>query len=225
MLISIVLPTLNEEQGIRKSLDSIPYVLLKKNGFDIEVIVVDGGSIDKTVRIAQGKGAKVLKTRAGYGHQYMIGFKYARGDIIVTADSDASYPLEEITSYINILTKDNLDFLTTNRFARMKRGSMRTINRIGNIFLTFFTNILFGLHLKDSQSGMWVFKKEILEKIVLTSWGMSFSEEIKIEAFKKLKAKEIPSTYFKRVGRVKLKIISDGVKNLLFLFKKRFLML
>jgi hypothetical protein len=70
---------------------------------------------------------------------------------------------------------------------------------------------------------MWVFRRDILNQIELTSDGMPLSEEIKIEAWKKgLKAKEIPVQYRRRKGEVKLQSWRDGYKNLLFIFTKRF---
>ena len=85
------------------------------------------------------------------------------------------------------------------------------------------TNLLFRMHIKDSQSGMWIFRREILHKIELTSDGMPLSEEIKIEAWwKDLKAKEVPIVYRMRKGVAKLQSWQDGMRNLKFLFKKRF---
>lgn len=224
MLITVLLPSLNEEGGIVNTLEAIPRKKLRKMGYEVEVLVVDGGSRDRTREVARKKKAKVLITEPGYGFQYRYGFKRVKGRIIVTADSDGSYPMEEIPKYIKILEDEKLEFISTNRFARMGRGSMRKINLVGNWLLTLFTNLLFGLRLKDSQSGMWVMRRSALDKLRLTSSGMALSEEIKIEAFKNLKAKEVPSSYSKRVGRVKLKILQDGMENFLFLFKKRFLM-
>ena len=80
------------------------------------------------------------------------------------------------------------------------------------------------MRLKDSQSGMWVFKREILNKINVTSDGMPLSEEIKIECFKnpEIKAKEIPVEYRIRIGDIKLDTWGDGIGNWKFLWKKRF---
>ena len=98
---------------------------------------------------------------------------------------------------------------------------MSSLNKFGNKVLTFFTNLLFSLELKDSQSGMWVIRKSALPKLNLESQGMPLSEEIKIEAFKKLKAKEVNSIYRKRGGKAKLRIFRDGWDNLYNLFKKK----
>jgi hypothetical protein len=82
--------------------------------------------------------------------------------------------------------------------------------------------------IRDSQSGMWIFKREILKKIKpLEEFddGMPFSEEIKIEMFKNktIKSKEIPSLLRAREGDVKIESFSDGWRNLKFLFKNRIL--
>jgi len=152
--------------------------------------------------------------------------KQLTGDIIVTGDADATYPFDSIHKYIEILLDENLDFITTDRFAKLRQGSMSVKHYFGNFTLATTLRILFFLNLRDSQSGMWIFKKDILNKIQpLENFnnGMPFSEEIKIEMFKSkdVKAKEIPSTLFAREGEVKLESFRDGWKNLKFLFKKR----
>lgn len=223
MLLTILMPALNEEESISQTIKNIPLAKLEEMGYDTEILIVDGGSTDKTVEIAKSLGAKVVPSEKGYGRQYRLGFRQARGDIIATADSDNSYPMEEIPKLVEILKRQNLDFIFTNRFAGLSKNSMRPLNYFGNKVLTFATNFLFSLNLKDSQSGMWVFKKNILDKIVLTSNGMPLSQEIKIEAFRKLRACEVDSSYKKRVGQVKLRMFKDGWENLKHLIKKRLL--
>lgn len=220
--ISIVMPALNEEEGIRDTILSIPVDPLKKSGFEVEIIVVDGRSEDNTASIAVAHGAKVVISDRGYGRQYKTGFKAAKGDIIVTGDSDGTYPFEDILEYVNILKSNDLDFITVNRFAGMDEDAMYFSNKVGNFGLTLFTNILFGFKIRDSQSGMWIIKREILPYLLVASDGMPFSQEIKIEAFKNLKSLEVPGSYKKRLGDTKLSKIKDGVGNLARLFHKRF---
>jgi cellulose synthase/poly-beta-1,6-N-acetylglucosamine synthase-like glycosyltransferase len=222
MKITIMMPALNEEDSVGKTLSMIPVDELTKSGYEPEIMVIDGGSTDKTVEIARSSGAKVICCHRGYGRQYKAGFENATGEIIVTADSDCSYPMEEIPSLLRILTNENLDFIHTNRFAFMEKKAMMSVNKFGNIVLTVITNLLFNFNFKDSQSGMWVFRKDLLDKIILHSNGMALSQEIKIKAFKYFKAREINSTYRKRIGRVKLRIFADGTGNLLNLFKLKF---
>jgi glycosyltransferase involved in cell wall biosynthesis len=200
---------------------------LTKHTWDLEILIVDGNSTDKTREIASSKGAQViLEKRKGYGRAYKTGLAQATGDIIVTGDADATYPFNTIHEYIQQLLDSHLDFITTDRFAGLKHGSMSLKHRFGNLTLAWTLRILFLVNIRDSQSGMWIFKRDALSKIQpLETFndGMPFSEEIKIEMFtnKHLKPKEIPSTLYPREGQVKLESFKDGIKNLKFLFKKR----
>lgn len=216
------MPALNEEDSVSKTIESIPLNILNGLGYQAEIIVIDGGSTDRTVELAKSSGAKVVVSQRGYGRQYKAGFEAATGEIICTADSDCSYPMEEIPRLINILISENLDFISTNRFAGMDHDSMASVNWFGNRFLTEVTNLLFRLSMKDSQSGMWVFRKNILGVLNLRGNGMPLSQEIKIKAFFKFRAREVDSTYRKRVGNVKLRIFIDGFDNLFSLIRLRF---
>ncbi len=225
--VSIVIPAINEERGIGKTIDAVNKDYFNNKHWDLEIILVDGNSKDKTRDVAASKGAIVLlEKRKGYGRAYKAGFSQATGDIIVTGDADATYPFHLIHEYIQKLLDQHLDFLTTDRFAALKHGSMSLKHRFGNLTLAWTLRILFFVNIRDSQSGMWIFKRDALTKIQpLESFndGMPFSEEIKIEMFtnKCIKAKEIPSTLSAREGQVKLESFKDGIKNLRFLFVKR----
>ena len=219
--VSIVMPALNEEEGIVKTILSIPLKELQNLGYNVEILIVDGGSTDKTADLARSKGARVISSERGYGRQYKSGLKAAQGEIIVTGDSDGTYPFEDMVNYITHLENNNLDFINVNRFAKMDPGAMHFSNKVGNRGLTFFTNLLFGTRLKDSQSGMWIIRKEILNKLNVNSNGMPFSQELKIEAFRKGKAVELPGRYKKRLGETKLLKVKDGFGNLKALFDKR----
>jgi len=223
--ISIIIPALNEEEGIEGVIRAIPKNELEKMGFDVQILVVDGNSQDRTRELASKAGAEVIiEPRRGYGRAYKTGFAKASGDIIATADADLTYPVEDIPKFVRVLQEENLDFITTNRFAYMERDAMSFRNQIGNGVLNLATRLLFRLNLRDSQSGMWVFRKDILDKLLLKSDKMSFSEELKLEAchFAKCRWREMPIQYKARVGKIKLRGWRDGFQNLLYLVKKRF---
>jgi hypothetical protein len=97
-------------------------------------------------------------------------------------------------------------------------------HKIGNLILSMAMSILYFRWVRDSQSGMWVFRRSILAEMKLEADGMAFSEEIKIEALKHRTARfaEISILYTSRLGEIKLNPWRDGFYNLWFLVKKRF---
>lgn len=219
--ISIVIPCYNEEAGIGRVLSRIP-------DFITEIIVVDNNSSDRTAEIAREWKATVIhEPRQGYGNAYKAGLAAARGDVIVTMDGDGTYPTIAIAYLVDILLEDELDFVSARRMPIDWRKSFNNIQRyIGNLGLTTILAFLFGKIIRDSQSGMWVFRRSVLDNITLTSDGMAFSEELKVETFchPKLRCREVPIQfkYIERIGASKLNLWHDGFLNMIFLFKKRF---
>jgi hypothetical protein len=215
---SVVIPTLNEADSIGQVLDQLPKGLL-------EVVVVDGNSKDTTQEIARSKGARVVvEPRKGYGRAYKTGFKEARGDFIATLDGDLTYPAERIGELVETLDQEGLDFITCDRLSKLSKDAMSGKHRFGNFVLSVTARVLFRVPVKDSQSGMWVFRREVLKDLTMTSDGMPFSEEIKVEAFRARpgRCREVPIEYRVRVGEAVLSSWSDGMANLKFLFGKRF---
>jgi glycosyltransferase involved in cell wall biosynthesis len=222
-VVSVVIPTLNEADGIAHCLSELPLAHLRESGFASEVVVVDGNSSDETVARAERFGARVVvENRLGYGLAYKTGFVVSRGEFLVALDGDHSYPASVVPWLINVMVKRNLDFVTTNRLAGLEPDAMDAIHRLGNWILSTAVRLLFSVRICDSQSGMWVIRKSALEKILPRSDGMAFSQEIKIRAFRSCKCLEVPIQYRKRIGSPKIQLVFDGFKNLLHLFRLRF---
>lgn len=221
MKISVIIPTMNEEESIGHVIDEIREALKK---WDHEVLVVDTKSTDRTREIARSKGAKVIdEPRRGYGRAYKTGFEHADGDIIATLDADMTYPAEKIPQMAIMIEKEGYEFISTDRLSNINPEAMGSMHRFGNWVLKTTANLLFNIDLNDSQSGMWVFRSKALRHLSLTSDGMPLSEEIKIEAIKKgLQFDEVPIDYRPRKGEAKIRSGKDGLKNWIFLFKKRF---
>lgn len=216
--ITVIIPCLNEEQGIEQVLTRMP-------AFVDEIIVVDNGSTDRTSEVAARFGAKVIREDVrGYGRSYKTGFASATGDLIITLDGDHSYPPDAISYLLEAFLHLDVDFLNTSRFPVRDRQAMSFLNKLGNLILSLVTSILYFRWVRDSQSGMWVLRRSILKNMNLTSDGMAFSEEIKIEALKNSRVRfaEISIQYSSRLGEVKLNLWRDGFYNLWFLVKKRF---
>jgi len=221
--LSIVIPALNEEEGIGPVLKEIPIKELKAMGYNVEVLVIDNGSHDNTPHIARSHGARVIHMPLrGYGNAYKAGFANANGHIIATGDADLTYPFTILPAAIKKMEKENLDFINTDRLSTLQKEVMEGSHVFGNWLLSFGTKVLFRWPYKDSQSGMWIFKRQIWPHLKVRSSGMPFSQELKIEAhIRGFKCAEMPIDYRARAGEVKLNTISDGIGNLLHLFKKR----
>ena len=216
--ISVVIPCYNEEEGIALVIDSLPPSV-------DEVVVVDNNSTDRTAEVARERGARVVfEERKGYGAAYKAGLPAVTGEITVTMDGDGTYPVEQIEECIDYLLDNDLDFVSASRFPLKDPKAMNLSNRIGNWILTAGTLVLFMRGIRDSQSGMWIFRSAIYPKLQLRSDGMPLSEEIKINAIRhpEIRFDEYHVNYHPRVGVVKLNKWKDGFENLMYLLKLRF---
>ena len=158
----------------------------------------------------------------GYGRAYKSGFDRAGGDLIVTLDGDHSYPPDAISYLLEAFLHLDVDFLNASRFPVRDRHAMSLKHKLGNLILSVAMSMLYFRWVRDSQSGMWVFRRSILARMKLEADGMAFSEEIKVEALKKFRFEEISIVYSSRLGEIKLNPWRDGFFNLWFLLKKRF---
>lgn len=223
MKISVVIPALNEELGIQAVIRQIPVQEIEKLGHSVEIVVVDNGSTDRTAELAEKEGARVVsQSIRGYGNAYKAGFEHAQGDIIVTGDADMTYPFDMLPKLLTDMFKSEADFMNTDRLSNLDPKAMTPSHIFGNWLLSITMSQLFNWPFRDSQSGMWIFKRSILKDLDVVSGGMSFSQELKIEAYVKgFKCVEVPIEYRVRVGKVKLNTVKDGVGNITQLIKKR----
>lgn len=225
--VSVVFPALNEEQAVGESVSSVPFDELKKLGVEVEVLVVDNASDDKTAEKARGAGARVVfEGRRGYGSAYLRGFKEASGDIIVMLDADGTYPAEDIPRFIKPLLSGEADLVTGTRIkGKINPGALPWLHRnIGVPLLTWMLNLLYGTKVSDAHCGMRAFTKDALEKMELSSTGMEFASEMLIKAAQEnLRVLEIPIEYRARTGgKPKLEPLRDGLRHMRFMLSYRF---
>jgi glycosyltransferase involved in cell wall biosynthesis len=214
--VSIVIPALNEEENIPHVMATIPREEIAAAGCHLEVVLIDNASTDRTGEVAASLGASVyLQPARGYGNAYHSGFAVARGDVIATGDADCTYPFDALPRLIDHLVSGGYDFLSTNRLGRENRDAMKPSHSVGNRLLTAASRSFFGSPFRDSQSGMWVFRRKIWKHLDVRSGGMQFSQEIKNEAYLKgFRCVEVPIEYRQRGGVVKLNALRDGTRNL-----------
>ena len=211
--IAVVIPTLNESEAVGKVLAAVKTAM---EGYDCQIVVVDGHSTDGTDKIAKDMGAIVIYQRGkGYGNALKTGFYHARkwlnAKVLVMLDADMTYDPKYIPSLVAPVLKDEADMVLGNRFAGMQKGAMPFINMIGNRVLSLVAKLALGLNVFDTQSGMRAFKSELLDSMNLIAVGMPLAMEMLAEARSAgARIQEVPISYMPRVGETKLHPIKDG---------------
>ena len=215
--ISLVIPAHNEAEGLAHLLQDTPDYL-------DEIVIVDNNCTDDTAAVCRSFGCRVVvEPKQGYGAALKAGFRAATGDLIMTMDADGTCLFEGYRRMIKHLVDHDLDFITARRVPDRFRTLVSLMRFLGDIFLDVVCWCLFGFWVFYSQSGIWVFRRDILERVTLESDDWALSEEFKIEAFTtpEIKAAELPVLYINvRLGESKLRMWRDGFANLHFMLKK-----
>jgi len=216
--IAVVIPTLNEESGIASTINEINQALDGK--FSFKILVVDGASTDKTIEIAKKLGATVIKQRrTGYGDALQAGFYYVdtrmNSQITVMLDADGTYEPKDIVKMVEIILKDEADFVIGNRFANMDKKAMTRLNRFGNKVLSAIARKLLNIKITDTQCGLRAFRSDLANIFYTVSNGMPFATEMLASTKSyQIKIKQIPTSYHERLGVTKLTPFQDGISIL-----------
>lgn len=218
-ILSIVIPAYNEESGIAEIVNRVLAVSedLQALGVDdMELIVVDDGSQDKTAEITEELAQHSEKLRLirhpvnkGYGAALKTGFSQALGDLLGFLDADGTYPPE----YFPALVKPALDGGELIIGSRMSgaESDMPVTRRIGNFFFANLLSIVGFQKITDSASGMRVFHRAILERIYPLPDGLNLTPVMSTRAMHEgINMVEVPIPYSERVGRSKLSVVRDG---------------
>ncbi|WP_441245656.1 glycosyltransferase family 2 protein [Kitasatospora sp. McL0602] len=221
--LSVVIPALNEASNLPAVMESVPVAELAEMGWRTEVVVVDNASTDGTADVARSLGARVVsQPDRGYGNAYQAGFEAATGDVIATGDADCTYPFDALPELLRTMVDRDVEFMTTDRLQRENREAMKPSHFVANHALSALSRVLFRNGLRDSQSGMWIFRRYVWHGIDVRSSGMAFSQEIKNAATRAgFRFLEVPIEYRVRGGEVKLNALPDGMGNLRQLFAHR----
>lgn len=217
-LVSVVIPCLNEAENIEACVTTALEVL-KGNGLEGEVLVVDNASEDDSASLAAAAGARVVsEPRRGYGSAYLAGFGAAQGKYIVMADADLTYDFAEIPRFVAELD-GGAELVMGDRMDNIQPGAMPWLHRyIGNPILTGLLNFFFRTGVKDAHCGMRALRRDVLPRLDLRTTGMEFASEMVIRASKEnLRIAEFPIEYHPRGGESKLSSFRDGWRHLRFL--------
>lgn len=209
MTVSVVLPCHNEAQGLRALGPAIPpYV--------DQLIVVDNHSTDDTANVAARLGAMVVReSRSGYGAAIQAGLAAATGDAIAILDGDNSYPIEDVQPLLDLLLDGPHDVVSGCRYPLTRPDAQPRLNVLCNALMSWLTRRLFGIRLRDSQSGLMVLTRRAAAQLPVRNPGMGFSQELKIRAWMMpgLRCGERHITYRPREGVVKFRKLYDSARN------------
>jgi len=215
--ITIVIPCLNEEEGIGTVIDDLPRKQLAERGFKADIIVIDNNCKDRTAEIAKSKGALVVKERKrGKGRAMIRGFSLVPKDTdyVVMIDGDASYDIKEIHRLIEPLENGFGDVIVGSRLhGRIETKSMPTGNRWGNWLFTFLARVGYDTNVTDVCSGFFAWKYSVIEQLRKHIKSNSYSLEMEMIA-KMAKMNfgcfSVPISYNLRNGQSSLRPIRDG---------------
>jgi glycosyltransferase involved in cell wall biosynthesis len=194
--LTVVMPCLNEERTVGTCVAKAVRTM-RELGVAGEVVVVDNGSTDGSVAVAEAAGARVVShPLKGYGNALRRGFAEAKGTFIIMGDADDSYDFTDLGRFVEKL-RGGADLVMGNRLAgEVKPGAMPWLHRwVGNPGLTWVLNLLFDTGVGDSNCGMRGFRKDAVARMNLHMPGMEFASEMVIKArLAKLHVEEIPIT-------------------------------
>jgi glycosyltransferase involved in cell wall biosynthesis len=219
--LSIIIPAYNEEEAIaaiiERCLAERDNIVRETPVSDVEVIVVNDGSKDRTAEIAaQFPEINLVsyEKNKGYGAAIKAGFDKATGTLVAFLDADGTCDPRYFIDMCRKLIEEDADIVIG---SRMTPGSrMPFIRKVGNRFYALLINLLGNTSITDSASGMRVIKKSSLKKIYPLPDGLHFTPAMSCRAVldHNLSISEIPMTYEERVGRSKLGVVQDGMRFL-----------
>jgi len=222
--ICVVLPALNEELTVGKVIDEIPRQALEREGYQVDILVVDGNSSDRTRQIAQEKGARVtVEPRQGKGRAVRTALGSVKADFIFILDADYTYPATYIPEMLKVLRQDYSVVIGSRLRGRWEKGAMRRLNMVGNFLLTLIANILYRTRISDLCTGYWGMRGEVIPELKLLADGFQLEAELFTQLAKKgYSIAEVPIYYRRREGKAKLSGLKDGLKIGWMLITRRF---
>lgn len=224
--VTILLPTLNESAGIEPLIDELPISQLKDRGYEVNILVIDGGSTDRTCEIAEAKGANVMIQHGkGKGNGVRQAISTIDTDYLFMLDADMTYPPWYILGMLESL-ETGYDVVSGSRLnGHLQEGAMSSMNYFGNRMLTLLANTLYGTRMTDVCTGLWGFNRRVLENLALNARHFDIEAEIFATCTKnKYRMAEMPIAYKKRSGIPKLRPIA-GISIAKKLIGRRFISL
>ena len=224
--IFIIIPAYNEEQSIAEVIKRAKNIKINNN-VEIVTLVINDGSRDDTERLAREAGTDIIvshRINRGLGAAIRTGIRTSiegGADLAVMLDADCEYAPEEIPSLIEPLLRDEADYVLGSRFMGSIRA-MKTIRRLGNLFLTCILMLFTGKKITDGQTGLRAFKRRALENSEIIH-DYNYAQVLTIDLLRKgFRMKEVPISYsFRKVGKSFVKFREYALKVFPAMIKAR----
>lgn len=214
--VCVLIPTLNEAETIGDVIQG-----LKAEGLD-DILVIDGGSRDKTVEIAESAGARVMiQSGSGKGQAVREAIEHIESEYVLMLDGDGTYDPSQAERLLEPLRNGDADHVVGNRFADIESGAMTRLNRLGNKLFNGVFKRVHGEDHGDILSGYRAFTRDSFDRMHLQSEGFGIETEIAVECVKRgLEVSVVPITYRARPDESdpNLNPIADGGRILLTLY-------
>jgi len=171
MKLSIIVPAYNEGKNIHYNLGNIIYHAQKLKNLDYEVILVSDGSIDNTYEEALKHKSKKVKIyhyprNQGKGYALKYGFQKSSGDLITFIDADGDLPPHQIETFLEYMKANKADVVIGSKRHPLSKVDYPLKRRFYSRIYQALIRVLFGLSVRDTQVGLKLFKREVLEKIM-----------------------------------------------------------
>lgn len=221
--VTVVVPARNEEEGLGATLRDLPTGTLETMGLTPSVVVLDGDSDDDTPEIARSMGATVVQDPdepGGKGTAVRTARRRFDGDLVAMLDGDSTYAPDALPRLLAPLLHGEADVAAADR--ELQPGSMRPAHRVGNTLLSALASVLYGRRCRDLCTGMWAFRREVLDEMPLEAKGFELEAELFALASRLDVAVERSTVdYLPREGETNLQGRWDGWRIAWWLLRSR----
>ncbi|MDR0318483.1 MAG: glycosyltransferase family 2 protein [Nitrososphaerota archaeon] len=215
LLVSIVIPLYNEVQTIGTVIERVQ-AIMKSMGVNYEIIVIDDHSFDNSLMVAKLYPVRLysLVIHGGKGMGLRAGFAKAKGDIVVTIDSDGSHRPEELPRLLYPLLNDAADLVIGSRYLSKQSVAAKELNMFGVKIFNLIIQMFTGVHVTDSQSGYRAMKRDVLDIQHLKSCGYEIETEMLVKTAKsRFRVLEVPISFKQRTyGNSGVVYLNDGFR-------------